>query len=232
MDEHAKLLVTAGDLGREPVHQELRRSTELSDTRSAPSGWKTQCHLPEWGWGLLDLSGGVVITGKDWTDDCNVHEVHSLKRRAATAARTVPIPPQFVRVLASHIERFGVAQDGRLFRNGKGNYVDAAAYGVPWARAREYGLTRLERAPVLAKRPYDLQYAGISFRLYSGVDPAECARRAGQSIQVLFRFYAKFLDGVRRWTERGPEIDRNSWSGAGCEWDEPGASTRVGYCDG
>jgi hypothetical protein len=35
-----------------------------------------------------------------------------------------------------------------------------------------------------------------SFWLASGVDPAECARRAGQSIQVLFRYYAKFLAGT------------------------------------
>ncbi|MFE5913492.1 hypothetical protein ACFQ6B_31015 [Streptomyces wedmorensis] len=48
-----------------------------------------------------------------------------------------------------------------------------------------------------AKRPYDLRRAGISFSLHSGVDPAECARRAGQSIEVLFRHCAKFLDGVR-----------------------------------
>ncbi|MEW2195128.1 integrase [Streptomyces microflavus] len=46
-----------------------------------------QCHLPESGWGLLNLSGGVVAAGKDWTDDGAVHEVHSLKRRAATATR-------------------------------------------------------------------------------------------------------------------------------------------------
>lgn len=38
--------------------------------------------------------------------------------------------------------------------------------------------------------------------MYSGVDPAECARRAGQSIEVLFRFYAKFLDGVREQANR------------------------------
>ncbi|MGW8366699.1 hypothetical protein ACWGK1_39945, partial [Streptomyces wedmorensis] len=48
-----------------------------------------------------------------------------------------------------------------------------------------------------AKRPYDLRRAGISFSLHSGVDPAECARRAGQSVEVLFRHCAKFLDGVR-----------------------------------
>lgn len=40
VDKHAKLLVTAGDLGREPVHQEPRCSAELSNTRPAPSGRK------------------------------------------------------------------------------------------------------------------------------------------------------------------------------------------------
>ncbi|MET9478380.1 hypothetical protein [Streptomyces sp. NPDC002922] len=49
-------------------------------------------------------------------------------------------------------------------------------------------MTRMELASGLAKRPYDLRHAGISFWLYSGVDPAECAHRAGQSIEVHFRF--------------------------------------------
>ncbi|MFE0137918.1 hypothetical protein ACFWY6_41130 [Streptomyces sp. NPDC059037] len=95
-----------------------------------------RCHLHKSGWGMLNLSGGVVTAGKDWTNDGAVHEVHSLKRRAATATRPVPIPPQFVRILRAHIDRFGVAPDGRLFRNQTGNYVDAAAYGTTWARAR------------------------------------------------------------------------------------------------
>lgn len=106
-------------------------------------------------------------------------------------------------MLHVHIERFGVAPDGRLFRNQAGNYVDAAAYGTTWARARKVVLTRTELASKPAKRrPYDLRHAGISFWLYSGVDPAECARRAGQSIEVLFRHYAKFLDGVREQADR------------------------------
>ncbi|MFD7013162.1 helix-turn-helix domain-containing protein [Streptomyces sp. NPDC059928] len=106
---------------------------------------------------------------------------------AATATRPVPIPPQFVRTLLAHIKRLGVAPDGRVFRNQAGNYVEAAAYGTTWARARKYVLTRTELASGLAKRPYGLRHAGISFWLYSGVDPAECARRAGQRVEVLFR---------------------------------------------
>ncbi|WP_431313041.1 tyrosine-type recombinase/integrase, partial [Streptomyces silvensis] len=170
-----------------------------------------QCHLPETGWGMLNLSGGVVTAGKEWTDDGAVYEVHSLKRRAASATRPVPIPPQFVRVLRAHIERFDVAPDGRLFRNQAGNYVDTSAYGTTWARARKSVLTRTELASGLAKRPYDLRHAGISFWLYSGVDPAECARRAGQSIEVLFRHYAKFLDGIREQANRLIERSMEEW---------------------
>lgn len=89
--------------------------------------------------------------------------------------------------------------------------MDFAAYGTTWKRAREYVLTRTERACGLAQRPYDLRHAGISFWLYSGVDPAECARRAGQSIEVLFRHYAKFLDGVREQANRLIEQSMQEW---------------------
>lgn len=105
-------------------------------------------------------------------------------------------------MLRAHIDRFGAAHDGRLFRNQAGNYVDAAVYGKNRARARENVLTRTERASGLAKRPYGLRHAGIWFWLCSGVDGAECARRAGQSIEVLFRHYATFLDGVREQANR------------------------------
>lgn len=60
---------------------------------------------------VTDPAGEVLW--KEWTDDGAVHEVHSLKRRAATATRPVPIPPQCVRILRTHIDRFGVAPDGR-----------------------------------------------------------------------------------------------------------------------
>ncbi|GHE26533.1 hypothetical protein GCM10018784_75740 [Streptomyces hydrogenans] len=116
--------------------------------------------------------------------------------------RPVPIPPQFARILRAHIDRFGVAPDGRLFRNKDRDYVDASAYGATWAQAREYVLTRVEVGSGPAKRPYDLRHAGISFRLYAGADPAECARRAGRSVGVLFRHYAKSLGGVRERADR------------------------------
>ncbi len=195
--------------------------------------------------GLLHLKGGVVTAGKEWTNDGAVHEIHSLKRRAVKATRPVPIPPVLVRMLREHIRRFGVAPDGRLFRNAAGNYIDAAAYGITWRRAREAALNLDEHALELAKRPYDLRHAGISFWLASGVDSAECARRAGQGIQVLFRHYAKLLaearnhanslieESMRRWekaTDSSESALAGSWPGnapeqmvrAGYLWEESG----------
>ncbi|WP_394813092.1 site-specific integrase [Streptomyces boetiae] len=45
----------------------------------------------------------------------------------------------------------------------------------------------------LAKRPYDLRHTAVSTWLASGVDPQTVARRAGHSVMVLFRVYAKFI---------------------------------------
>lgn len=181
------------------------RSAEVIHLRQA------QCRLPASEWGLLNLKGGVVAAGKAWTNDGAVHEIHSLKRRAAKATRPVPIPPVLVRMLREHMDRFGVAPDGRLFRNAAGNYIEAGAYGITWRRAREATLTFDEHALALAKRPYDLRHAGISFWLASGVDPAECARRAGQSIQVLFRYYAKFLAEARNHANTLIEESMRRW---------------------
>lgn len=172
----------------------------------------SQCLLPPEGWGLLNLRGGVVIAGKEWTNDGGVYEIHPLKRRATNATRPVPIPPLFVSVLRSHVDRFGVTPDGRIFRNEAGGYVDASAYGTTWARARAAALTLDEQVLMLAKRPYDLRHAGISFWLASGVDPAECARRAGQSIQVMFTYYAKFLAGAQDHANGRIEDSMRHWA--------------------
>lgn len=55
------------------------------------------------------------------------------------------------------------------------------------------------------------------------MDPAECARRAGQSIQVLFRYYAKFLAGKRDRANQLIEDSMNCWEESP-ELDEVGLS--------
>ncbi|MEV4917853.1 tyrosine-type recombinase/integrase [Streptomyces tirandamycinicus] len=152
-----------------------------------------QCHLPERGWGTLTLRRGLVRVGRDWTDAGTAHDQRSLKWRAPNESRPVPIPPVFVQVLRQHLKEHGTAKDGRVFQTLRGGVVQESGYGEVWARAREKALSEAERDSLLAKRPYDLRHAGISFWLSSGVDPAECARRAGHSLAVMFRIYAKVL---------------------------------------
>jgi hypothetical protein len=107
----------------------------------------------------------------------------------------VPIPPEFVALLRWHITVYGYAPDGRVFRTSRGSIVQESGYGEVWRRAREDTLSPDELKTKLAKRPYDLRHAAVSTWLSSGVEPQLVAYRAGQSVAVLFRFYAKFLKG-------------------------------------
>lgn len=175
---------------------------------------RAQCHLPKSGWGVLTLRYGVVRAGRSWTDDGQAHQQRGLKARAAKDSRPVPIPPLFVRMLREHLETYGTAPDGRLFRTSRGGPLQETGYGEVWARARENVLTEEEIASLLARRPYDLRHAGVSLWLGSGVDPMECARRAGHTIAVLFRVYAKVM-------ARTQELANHRIDAAMREWDGP-----------
>lgn len=63
-------------------------------------------------------------------------------------------------------------------------------------------LTPSEVKSDLAGVPYSLRHAGVSLWIKSGVDPAEVAARAGHSIAVLYRFYAKILKGGQQQSNR------------------------------
>lgn len=62
---------------------------------------------------------------------------------------------------------------------------------------------RRERSayPLLSTRhhwrgePYDLRHAGVSLWLNAGVPAPEVAERAGHSVDVLLKVYAKCIDG-------------------------------------
>ncbi|MER6843096.1 tyrosine-type recombinase/integrase [Streptomyces platensis] len=155
------------------------------------------CTLPETGWGVLLLSGSSPRVGSAWTDDGKSYEERGLKRRARSATRDVPIPPELVRLLRDHLDRYGTAADGRLFRAARGGFLLSKEYPEVWKEARKAALAPEQAATPLAAVPYSLRHAGVSLWLASGVDPTEVARRAGHSVAVLYRFYAKVLDGKR-----------------------------------
>ncbi|MET8126565.1 tyrosine-type recombinase/integrase, partial [Streptomyces sp. NPDC005231] len=154
------------------------------------------CDLPRRGWGVLRLRETRPRSGSAWTDSGTAHDRRGLKHRPRRAVRTVPIPPDLVALLRWHIVAYGVAPDGRLFRTQRGGLVQDTGYGEVWAEARLRALTPAQRSSSLAKRPYDLRHAAVSTWLSSGVEPQVVAQRAGHSVAVLFRVYAKCLDGA------------------------------------
>jgi len=98
-------------------------------------------------------------------------------------------------MLRSHLAEFGVADDGRLFRQPNGGVVGSSTYAQVWRAARQLALTPDQEASPLAARPYDLRHAAVSLWLNAGVPAPTVARRAGHSVDVLLRVYAACIDG-------------------------------------
>ncbi|WP_328725714.1 tyrosine-type recombinase/integrase [Streptomyces sp. NBC_00259] len=165
------------------------RPSEIAALRAA------DCTLPETGWGELVLAGSRPEVGSGWTNDGQSYEQRGLKRRARKATRSVPIPPVLTAMLREHKEKYGVAEDGRLFRAAMGGRVRSTEYCDLWDSARLKALSAEEAETPLADVPYSLRHAGVSLWINSGVDPVEVPQRAGHSLTVLFRFYAKILKG-------------------------------------
>ncbi|SET57028.1 tyrosine-type recombinase/integrase [Nonomuraea wenchangensis] len=153
------------------------------------------CHLPANGWGRLTLDSSRPEVNRRWTDTGDAHELRGLKHRGEDDVRRIPIPPELVKILRQHIEDFGVAPDGRLFRSERGGVVASTAYTEVWQEARTLALTPVQVASPLARRPYDLRHAAVSLWLNGGVPAPEVAARAGHGVDVLLRVYAKCIDG-------------------------------------
>ncbi|GAA4597956.1 tyrosine-type recombinase/integrase [Planotetraspora phitsanulokensis] len=165
------------------------RPEEASDLRLK------NCTLPSAGWGLIILEKARPQSTKRWTNTGETHEPRSLKHRADKETREIPIPPSLVDVLRSHVEEYGTAEDGRLFRTSTGGTHSSSAHSYVWQEARKLALTPAQSASPLAARPYDLRHAAVSLWLNAGVSPTEVAKRAGHSVDVLLRVYAKCMDG-------------------------------------
>lgn len=98
-------------------------------------------------------------------------------------------------ILRAHLEEFGAADDGRLFRSARGGMIATKSYCETWQRARTLGLSPEQLDSPLAGRPYDLRHAAVSLWLNAGVSAPDVAERAGHGVDVLLRVYAKCIDG-------------------------------------
>jgi integrase len=74
----------------------------------------------------------------------------------------VPIPPWLVQSLREHIDQFGAAPDGRLFRNERDGIFGSTTYSRVWEKARRLAFTPAQVASPLAGRPYDLRHAALT----------------------------------------------------------------------
>jgi integrase len=155
------------------------------------------CELPQRGWGLITVTRTRPQVSKRYTDSQETFDVRGLKHRDDDEDRPVPIPPVLVAMLLQHIDTFGPADDGRLFYTKGGGTFSASAYAKVWKQARTLALTPAQVASPLASRPYDLRHAAVSLWLNAGVHAPEVAERAGHSVDVLLRVYAKCIDGQR-----------------------------------
>ncbi|MDI1466368.1 site-specific integrase [Catellatospora sp. KI3] len=146
-------------------------------------------------WGRLTLERNRPEVGRAWTDSGDVHDDRGLKHRGDDEPRMVPIPPELVEILREHLRRFGTARDGRLFQSPNGKVVGTTTYARVWSQARHLALIPARVVSVLAGRPYDLRHAAVSLWLNAGVPAPEVAERAGHSVEVLLKVYAKCIDG-------------------------------------
>lgn len=168
------------------------RPEEVADLRL------TNCDLPEDGWGMITLERARPQASKNWSNSGLTHEPRSLKHRADGATRDIPIPPNLVLMLSEHVLRYGLAADGRIFFTPPGGSYSSSAYSHVWQEARKLALTPAQVTSSLAARPYDLRHAAVTLWLNSGVPAPEVARRAGHSVDVLLRVYARCMDDDQR----------------------------------
>ncbi|WP_322754380.1 tyrosine-type recombinase/integrase [Frankia sp. Cas3] len=145
-------------------------------------------------WGIAILVGNNPEMSGAWTDD-GERTAGPLKHRAAKETREVPLHPLLVDLYHRHLDEFGTATDGRLFRGERGGPVTSNRHQAVWQKARQRALTPAEIASPLARRPYDLRHAAVSTWLNAGVPPTQIAEWAGHSVAVLLHTYAKCIVG-------------------------------------
>jgi integrase len=133
---------------------------------------RADCDLPAVGWGRIYLSRTTAEVGRRYTNSGELHDDKGLKHRSANEVRPVPIPSELVALLRARIERYGIALDGRFFRQSNGNFVRTSTYTQVWRVARIIALVPEQVASPLAARPYDLRHAAVSLQSRCGSMPA------------------------------------------------------------
>ena len=109
---------------------------------------ESDLHLPKKGWGRIVLAASASRAGTAWTDHGTARQERGLKHRADHETRTIPIPPELVKLLRAHIKRYGTTPDGRIFQTTRGGIL------------QDSGLRRgVDRGPQAGPHPRPVQVA-------------------------------------------------------------------------
>ena len=92
-----------------------------------------------------DRPGRLGVTGGHGVDRSRHREECGLKHRADNETRTIPIPPELVRLLRAHIKRYGTTPDGRIFQTARGGILQDSGYNEVWTEARKTIRTKRRR---------------------------------------------------------------------------------------
>ncbi|MET8756858.1 tyrosine-type recombinase/integrase [Lentzea sp. NPDC004782] len=149
-------------------------------------------------WGDIHLAKASPEVGAEWTDSGEADEERELKHREEDDGRPVPLSPELALIVYEHVDEFGTGPDGHLVVAPRGGRIGSSTYCRIWDQARTAAFTASVAASLLAKRPYDLRHACVSFWLNAGVEATRVAEWAGHSLAVLLRVYAKCIDGGER----------------------------------
>jgi integrase len=98
---------------------------------------ESDLYLPKKGWGRIVLAASASRAGTAWTDDGTARQERGLRRRADNDTRTIPIPPELVRLLRAHIKRYDTTPDGRIFQTARGGILQDSGYNEVWTEARK-----------------------------------------------------------------------------------------------
>jgi integrase len=144
---------------------------------------ESDLHLSARGWGRIVLAASASRAGTAWTDHGTARQERGLKHRAAHETRTIPIPPELVKLLRAHIKRYGTTTDGRIFQTARGGILQDSAYGAVWTEARKQALTPAQcrsplRPPPLRPAPRGgVAVAELRGALHRGRPPGRARRR-------------------------------------------------------
>ena len=119
-------------------------------TRRRAAAPLDECHPPADGWGRLEFREVRSASGRDWTDDGEVHETRAPKGGPRNAVRRVPIPPQLVQLLREHLEQHGTGPEGQLFLTYRGTTYQPSTLWRVLSEARVKAFTPAQVRSALA----------------------------------------------------------------------------------